>query len=314
MAHLFEERSNDRSSPPVFQVQFAERNLLAPPTGEPNSSAAIAAMIPPAERHRWFRSMKSSQALAQSVFGSLSLLQRLDALENILAEDGYPAFFASSSGYQLQLERRITSLAEPRPTSVDVFFDGPEKIAVEVKFSEDAFGRCSRPGLKPHENGYARYHCDGSFTVQRGRQHRCSLTEQGIPYWRYIQELFTWDPGVDHRPCPLDFSYQLVRNILAVCVGQNGVLTTDERHVLVVYDDRNPAFQPGGEADAAWWATIHALRYPRLLRRVSWQRLAGHLGEFPDLAWLINGLREKYGIVAESPSTCPRPDYAKSAT
>jgi hypothetical protein len=66
--------------------------------------------------------------------------------------------------------------------------------------------------------------------------------------------------------------------------------------VLVVYDERNPAFQPGGEADAAWWAAVRALRFPGLLRRVSWQSIASHLAQFPDLAWLGVGLEEKYGL------------------
>ena len=36
--------------------------------------------------------------------------------------------------------------------------------------------------------------------------------------------------------------------------------------------------------------------YPRLLRRVSRQRVSRHLGQFRDLEWLVFGLSEKYGI------------------
>ncbi|MGD0429925.1 MAG: hypothetical protein ABSA58_02430, partial [Acetobacteraceae bacterium] len=166
----------------------------------------------------------------------------------------------------------------------------------EVKFTEVEFGRCSRPGLKPKEFGYAMDHCDGSFSVQRDRQSRCSLKEKGILYWQFVPEFFRWSATEDHRPCPLAFTYQLVRNVLAVCVSEDGTPGADRGHVLVVYDERNPAFRPGGEADAAWWAAVRALRFPRLLRRVSWQRVASHLAQFPDLAWLTVGLRDKYGM------------------
>jgi hypothetical protein len=65
----------------------------------------------------------------------------------------------------------------------------------------------------------------------------------------------------------------------------------------VVYDRRNPAFQAGGDADKVWWATVRALRFPRLLRRVSWQSLAAHMARYPDLVWLTKALDAKLGIM-----------------
>lgn len=286
-------------SPPVFRHASAHRNILAPPAATAAVVAAIATMTSAEDRHRWFSSMKSSQALAQSVFAGLAVLERLDALENLTAEDGCPAFFKTSKGYRMTLEHSVSTLNEPRPTSLDVFFDGPRKVAVEVKFTEPEFGSCSRPRLRPEDANFARDRCDGSFSVQLGRTTRCSLLEQGIPYWQFVPRIFTWSAEQDHRPCPMALTYQLVRNVLAVCVGEGGKLDTDNNHVLIVYDGRNPAFQLGGNADAAWWAAMHALRYPRLLRRVSWQRIASHLGQFSDLSWLVEGLDDKYGIRAE---------------
>ncbi len=62
--------------------------------------------------------MRSSQALAQSVFAGLDAMGRLDALSGLTAEDGLPAFFA---GEKLELEHTVSALGEPTPSSVDAF-------------------------------------------------------------------------------------------------------------------------------------------------------------------------------------------------
>lgn len=293
---LFEPRQFKDQGPVVFRAGYRNRNLLVPPAAPPETIAAIEAMIAPAKRHRHFGSMQSSQALAQSVFAGLAALNRLDALATLAAEDGYPAFFHDAAAYAMELEHQVSALGEPRPTSVDVFFSGPTKVAVEVKFAEDGFGRCSRPGLTSDKPNHARDHCDGSFTFQRGRTTRCSLSERGVGYWQYAPRIFAWSADHDHRPCPLRSSYQLVRNVLATCVGENGTVDTENRHALVLYDGRNPAFHLGGQADVQWRTVVRALRHPRLLRKLSWQSLAAHLEQFHDLAWLVAGLRDKYGI------------------
>lgn len=293
---VFDPRQVEGRSPPVFRPELAERNVLLPPGAGGNLGAATLAAIPAGARHRWFASMKSSQALAQSVFANLAVLDRLDALEGLVADDARPAFFEGAAGCRLTLEHQVSTLGELTPTSLDVLIDGPQRIAVEVKFAETGFGRCSRPSLKPGDRTYLRDFCDGSYSVQRSRQTRCALTERGILYWRFVPHLFTWSAADDCRPCPLDCTYQLIRNVLAVCVGDDGVVDPGRGHVLVVYDNRNPAFQPGGAGDAAWIVATGALRFPHLLRRVSWQCLAGHLRRFTDLAWLTTALADKYGF------------------
>src|SRR5882724_11933871 len=45
-------------------------------------------LIAPAQRHSHFGSMQSSQALAQSVFGTITILNRLPLMSAIVAEDG----------------------------------------------------------------------------------------------------------------------------------------------------------------------------------------------------------------------------------
>jgi len=120
-------------------------------------------------------------------------------------------------------------------------------MAIECKLAEAGFGTCSRPRLKPTDRGFAADHCDVIYTAQRGRSDRCPLTEAGIEYWRYVALLFGWDPDRDHQPCPRGSTYQLVRNVLAAGVGNDGVLRLDHGHALILFDQRNPAMAGGGK-------------------------------------------------------------------
>lgn len=295
--YLFEPGAEGGVRPPVFRPEHAARNLIVPPRAD-DVAASIVSAIPPAARHRHFASMRSSQALAQSVFGALSALGRLDVLAGIEAEDGYPAFFAAADGFAMAFEQTVATLGElpGRETSVDVMLSGPARVAVEVKLAENGFGRCSRPDIKPEAANFTRDHCDGSYTRQRERATRCSLSERGIGYWRHVPQLFDWPAEVDHSPCPLDLTYQLARNVMAACVRADGAIETQRAHALLVYDAQNPAFRPGGVADAQWWVAVRALCHPRLLRRVSWQRVAARLAEVGGLHWQVRALEEKYSI------------------
>ena len=296
---LLERLERSPIRPPVFVVGAAEHNLLYPPSAEPQVYQAIVTSLPNRERHRHFASMRSSQALAQSVFGSLAALGKEGALAGLTTDDGLPRV---RSGVTVRMEHPVEHLGEPRSTSVDVWLDdGEQRVAVECKFTEREFGRCSRPTLQPgrHAN-YERDHCDGSYTRQRGRRTRCSLAEIGVRYWQYLPELFGWSADSDMKPCPLADTYQLARNVLAACVQTDGTLDVHRGHALVIYDERNPAFLPGGEAARQWEAATRAVRRP-LLRRCSWQRLVARLANDPDLAWLVNGLADKYGIMPSHP-------------
>lgn len=288
-AALFE-TGGDPHRPPVFLAEHATRNLLLPP--DAGLASCVEEMVPASARHRWFRSMKSSQALTQSVFGALAATGHLAALGALTADCGRSAFTETPNLLRMTLEQDVNWLGEPRPTSIDVCFECPHyRIAVECKLSENAFGTCSRPRL-PRDNPS---HCDGTYTVQQGRRARCALTERGVRYWQYAPAVLDWDPGVDHSPCPLRWTYQLVRNVLAATVHQDRVETASG-HALIIYDERNPAFRPGGEARRAYDAMRAALRYPGLLRTVSWQRIIGQLSAIGDLRWLIDELEAKYGL------------------
>ena len=253
----------------------------------------VAAAIPESGRHSWFRSLKSSQALAQSVFGAVRAFDRLDLLEEVSADCGRPAFPPMPQGMRLEFEHEPGFLGEPRPTSVDIWLHGPEgRAAVECKFTERDFGVCSqtKPGRPP------RRFCDGTYRVQQGRRERCALTEIGVLYWRYLPRLFDWPADRDHRPCPFRDVYQLGRNALAAAVAPDGALEAARGHALVMYDARNPEFRPNGRAGRQWAAATEACRIPGLLRRASWQRLLAALAGAGELSYLIDDLEAKYGL------------------
>ena len=110
--------------------------------------------IPPAKHHQWFRSMASSQALAQSVFANLKWHGKLGLLADLRGEDGLQPFppgvvrprDTPAPLPSLSWSMTSTTWAEPRPTSVDVMFDGDYRVAVECKLSEPEVRRRSRPG------------------------------------------------------------------------------------------------------------------------------------------------------------------------
>lgn len=292
------ERRGDR--PPVFRHAVIAGNVLCPPDAGEEVRQRILATMPVTERHRHFGSMRSSQALAQSVFGSLVALGAVESLCGLRDERGLPAFPDTLAHADVTLEKAVGWLGEPRPTSIDVWIEGDWRIAVECKLTEAEFGTCSRPRLvEGRDRNYARDHCDGSFSRQRGRSSRCSLSEIGVTYWDHIPELFAWQSSKDMRPCPLAGPYQLVRNVLAACVGPDGSLAAESGYALVIYDKRNPAFAQGGIADRQWSEAEGALRRPECLRRCSWQSLAAHLAKDRSLEWLVSALDDKYGIVPD---------------
>lgn len=70
--------------------------------------------IPPNEQHKWFRSMNSSQALAQSVFGNLAIHGCLEVFSDLLDDDGIPLFCSAQLSPDLFcMERKVGHLGEP---------------------------------------------------------------------------------------------------------------------------------------------------------------------------------------------------------
>lgn len=122
------------------------------------------------------------------------------------------------------------------------------------------------------------------------------MTELDIKYWQFAPDVFDWARDRDHAPCPMASTYQLVRNVLSVCVEPGVSVVTSGRHVLLLYDGRNPAFTTGGAAAMAFDRARAALKIPGLLRRCSWQALVHHLRKDGALDFLTSELEEKYGF------------------
>ena len=284
--------------PPVFLVHQAWHNVITKPDATPEELSQLSNLLPPWERHKWFRSMNSSQAIAQSVLGNLAIYNHLDCLTDLRDDEGEPLFGkAQVSPENFAMEHKIKYLGEPRPTSLDGFVSGAYRVAIECKFTEAEVGCCSRPLLRPSASNHNTDFCNGTFTQQLSRKERCSLTEIGVLYWKYVPELFQWQNEIDLIPCPLDKNYQLVRNILAVCVQPDGTVSPESGHVVLIYDERNPAFQAGGNGFIAFAETRQALKVGGLLKKCSWQHIVNHLKEKALLPWLTEQLELKYGLM-----------------
>lgn len=263
----FERPFNPDGRPPVFHKTTADNNVIFNPVSSYQERELLLNEIPIKARHRWFRSMSSSQAVAQSILGNLKVYDRLHYLSELSDDAGFPLMGeAGPSRDNFQMEYTVDYLNEPRPTNLDGFIAGDYRVAIECKLLEREVGTCSRPRLKKEDKDY----CNGTYTYQKGRQERCSLTNIGVAYWKYIPDLFKWRSNVDPDPCPLRNNYQLVRNILAASVRPDGSLLPEKGHVVLIYDERNPAFQKGGKGSTAFENIKEALHNPQLLRK--WRR------------------------------------------
>ena len=293
----FERPFTPDSRPPVFNQHQAKNNVIVNPDATQEEISWLFSLLSIEERHKWFRSMNSSQALAQSILGNLLVYNQLSQLSELTDDEENPLFAnAQVSSNNFFFEHRIDYLGEPRRTSLDVFISGQYQVAIECKFTEAEIGTCSRPRLKQSDYNYETDFCDGTYTRQRERKERCSLTEIGVLYWKYVPELFDWTNDIDLITCPLFKNYQLVRNILAVCVRPNGDVSPENGHMLLLYDDRNPAFQKGGNGWTSVEKTRDALKDSSLLRKCSWQRIVNHLRNNATLPWLTSQLELKYGL------------------
>ncbi|MCA9872314.1 MAG: hypothetical protein KC441_01630 [Anaerolineales bacterium] len=294
---FFDQPRTEGIRPPVFRREVAWRNVIVSPEATSQEIQSVLALVPAGEQHKWFRSMNSSQALAQSVFGNLAVYGLLHHLAELQSDEGEPLFGETQvSSANFQMEFKVNHLGEPRSTSLDGYISGDYRVAIECKFTEIEFGVCSRPRLTPRDSKYELEHCNGSYSRQGTRLERCPLSSIGVLYWRYIPLLFKWQSDKDLLPCPLNKNYQLVRNVLAIGAKADGAVSVDDGHVLVIYDERNPAFQEEGSALAAYIETQAALRKPTMLRKCSWQRITEHIRSCGSLPWLTEHLALKYGM------------------
>jgi hypothetical protein len=296
---FFDRPHAERIRPPVFDG--AGQNVIVKPNASQQEIDALFALLPESDRHKWFRSMNSSQALAQSVLGNLAIYGFLNNLAELLDDDSRMPLLGKAQvlSDNFKMEFKIDYLGEhhSRRTSLDGYLGGDYRVAIECKFTESEVGTCSKPGFKPADSNY----CNGSYTRQRARKERCTLSEIGALYWKYIPRLFHWKSDVDLDPCPLNKNYQLVRNILAVGVKPDGEkpdeqVSSANGHVVLIYDERNPAFQKDGKGLAAFEETRRSLQEPTMLRKCSWQCIVQRMRNKGILDWLTEELKLKYGM------------------
>lgn len=287
--------NNEFRRPPVFLD--GRKNIITNPARTPEGMEELFGLIPSGELHQWFCSMNSSQALALSILGNLSVENKLSILSELSDDDGIPLIGKEVTDFQsYKMEHKIDYFHESRRTSLDGFIPGDYQIAIECKFTEQEVGTCSRPRLSRSDSNYAQDFCNGSYSVQKPRKERCPLTENGVKYWEYIPYLFNWDANEDKDPCPMFQNYQLVRNILAACVKPDGAISMKNGHAILIYDERNPSCQNEGKILRAYNETKAALKEPRLLRKVSWQRILQYMRVENLLPWLTEQVEQKYGL------------------
>lgn len=283
--------------PPVFLTSHSSKNILIDREASEQEKIKLLNFVPEGEHHKWFQSMNSSQALSQSILGNLAVYGFLHELVDLEDDDGLDLFGnAEITNDNFSMEHKIKYLGEPRSTSLDGYISGDYRVAIECKFTEAEIGDCSRPRLKQSASNYGTEFCNGNYELQLSRTERCSLSEVGVKYWRYLPELFNWHNDKDFLPCPLNKNYQLVRNILAIGVKPDGTVSTNDGHVLLIYDERNPGFQIGGKVWNAYLEVKTALINPSMLRKCSWQRIIRRMRERNILYWLTRQLEMKYGL------------------
>jgi hypothetical protein len=117
-----------------------------------------------------------------------------------------------------------------------------------------------------------------------------------VKYWKYVPDLFDWRNDEEITPCPLFRNYQLLRNLLAIGVQPDGSVSMENGHAVLIYDQRNPAFQEGGKGYQTYQETRSALKNPAMLRKASWQSITGFLKRNAILPWLTEELGKKYGL------------------
>lgn len=293
----FDRPNNDYRRPPVFLETEARLNVITNPLSTSNETENLFKLIPLGEHHKWFRSMNSSQALSLSILGNLKVYNLLDILADLKDDNELPLLENENIAFDdFTLEHKINHLGEPRRTSIDAFIPGEYQIAIECKFTESEVGGCSRPRLSEKDSNYQKDRCDGSYSRQRGRRERCTLSENGIKYWEYIPQFFNWNKNEDMADCKLRRNYQLVRNILAAGVKPDGSTSNTNGHAILIYDERNPSCQPGGAIYKAYTETREALIDPKMLRKISWQRITSYIRDEKLLPWLTDQLILKYGL------------------
>jgi len=156
----------------------------------------------------------SSQALAFSVFGTISVSPHKDKIFSRIAAR---AGLADAGPWSVMLEWQdaTNQLNEPRPTQVDAVAISESSILMfECKFTEPG-GQCSQVKQDNRKRTPCNTRYELQTNVQNGTLAKCALSGKGIRYWDLVPEVYDLDASADHTPCPFAFdNYQWMRNSL----------------------------------------------------------------------------------------------------
>jgi len=90
------------------------------------------------------------------------------------------------------------------------------------------------------------------FTIKIPRTERCPLIERKILYWQYVPSVFKWKNDCDNIPCPLNKNYQFGKEYFSAGV-KDGIASARNVIAVIIYDERNPAFQLMGKERMLTW-------------------------------------------------------------
>jgi hypothetical protein len=250
----------------------------------------LAEFIPAHNRHRWFRSMLSSQALAVSVIGTIVERDGPALLSELRCEDSLP-LLPDQHGFQLVgFEYAPTWLERgKRKSQIDAFLESPGwRLAIECKLTEQDIGHCQ---MSKDGEAQSAYRDLPGFDFC----HRVKFN--GATYWSYWQQISSNPiPAVCSEECPLHRTYQMARNVICAGLDPKTGEFDGLGTALLLYDQRNPSFQPAGDAFQSCTMLKSTLKNISALRTATWQSLAGLLrfaGTYEDL---LDYLDLKYGI------------------
>src|SRR5215207_836493 len=107
----FDQPNAHNGRPPVFLRPQAHHNVIVNPDAAPGERDRLFALLPTPERHKWFGSMNSSQALAQSVLGNLAIYGHLGCLVELADDEGESLFGkAHLSSENFSMEHKVSHL------------------------------------------------------------------------------------------------------------------------------------------------------------------------------------------------------------
>lgn len=274
----------DKGKGYVFLREHEELNLFQP---------GLAEFMPANNRHQWFRSMMSSQALAASVLGTIANRGGVPMLSGLLCDDGLPLFEEKRDLRLMSLEYVPKWLEMGgSKTQIDAYLEFVGwRVAIECKFTESDIGHCEMSDRGERKEAYRDL---------PGYDFCYRVAYNGAAYWRYwpyISNLAVPEECSD--TCPMLGTYQLARNVMCAGIDQDSGGFDGMGKALLLYDGRNPEFQGKGKAVSSYESLKKALIKPEMLRSATWQSLIGLLGKSGGYEDLLEYLGLKYGLGKE---------------